>query len=104
MADVVYLHVGAPKTGTTYIQDRLALNRSHLAQHGVRYPIGLRTDMFLAALDLVDKPWGGLLADAKGEWDALARRVRRVRHRRTPGDRARDARGSPDPRPARPAS
>ena len=40
MADVVYLHVGAPKTGTTYIQDRLALNRAHLARHDVRYPIG----------------------------------------------------------------
>ena len=26
MADVVHLHVGAPKTGTTYLQDRLALN------------------------------------------------------------------------------
>jgi hypothetical protein len=77
MADVVYLHVGAPKTGTTYIQDRLALNRSHLARHGVRYPIGARGDMFLAALDLVDRPWGGMLQDAKGEWDALVKRVRR---------------------------
>ena len=38
MADVVYLHVGAPKTGTTYIQDRLALNRTQLARHDVRYP------------------------------------------------------------------
>ena len=27
MADVVYLHVGAPKTGTTYLQDRLHHNR-----------------------------------------------------------------------------
>ena len=28
MADVVYLHVGAPKTGTTYLQDRLYANRA----------------------------------------------------------------------------
>jgi hypothetical protein len=77
MADVVYLHVGAPKTGTTYIQDRLALNRAHLARHDVRYPIGIRRDMFLAALDLIDRPWGGLLPTAKGEWDALVRRTRR---------------------------
>src|SRR3712207_7129996 len=27
MPDVVYLHVGAPKTGTTYLQDRLHRNR-----------------------------------------------------------------------------
>ncbi|KQW47484.1 hypothetical protein ASC77_13595 [Nocardioides sp. Root1257] len=78
MADVVYLHVGSPKTGTTYIQDRLALNRAALARHDVRYPIGLRADMFHAALDLVERPWGGLLADSKGEWDALVKRTRRA--------------------------
>jgi hypothetical protein len=38
MSRVVYLHVGAPKTGTTYLQDRLALNRGDLARHGVHYP------------------------------------------------------------------
>lgn len=79
MADVVYLHVGAPKTGTTYIQDRLALNRTQLARHDVRYPVGARGDMFQAALDLLDRPWGGLLPDAKGEWDALVKRTRRGR-------------------------
>jgi hypothetical protein len=78
MADVVYLHVGSPKTGTTYIQDRLALNRAHLARHDVRYPIGARGDMFHAALDLTERPWGGMLSDAKGEWDALVKRTRRA--------------------------
>jgi hypothetical protein len=79
MADVVYLHVGSPKTGTTYIQDRLYLNRTHLARHDVRYPVGMRADMFHAALDLMDRPWGGMLADAKGEWEALVKRTRRAR-------------------------
>jgi hypothetical protein len=77
MADVVYLHVGVPKSGTTYIQDRLALNRAHLAKQDVRYPIGIRRDMFLAALDLVDIPWGGMLPVARGEWEGLVRRTRR---------------------------
>ena len=27
MSRVVYLHIGAPKTGTTYMQDRLMLNQ-----------------------------------------------------------------------------
>ena len=36
----VYLHVGAPKTGTTYLQDRLALNATSLRRHGYRYPTG----------------------------------------------------------------
>lgn len=79
MADVVYLHVGAPKTGTTYIQDRLALNRAELANHDVRYPLGLREDMFGAALDLIEEPWGGQLDEVRGEWDALMRRTRRTK-------------------------
>ena len=75
----VYLHVGAPKTGTTYVQDRLALNAASLRRHGYRYPTGPHDDMFLAALDLLDRPWGGLRPRADGEWDALVRRTRRAK-------------------------
>ena len=78
MADVVHLHVGAPKTGTTYLQDRLALNRGRLEDHGVAYPIGLKADMFGAALDLIDLPWGGQREGVRGDWDALMGRVRRA--------------------------
>ena len=75
----VHLHVGAPKTGTTYVQDRLALNAASLRRHGYRYPTGPHDDMFLAALDLLDRPWGGLRPQADGEWDALVRRTRRAK-------------------------
>lgn len=78
MADVVYLHVGAPKTGTTYLQDRLYLNRSELARHGVHYPVGLHADMFGAALDLLDLSWGGQRDGVRGEWEHLVGRVRRA--------------------------
>ena len=78
MADVVYLHVGAPKTGTTYLQDRLYANRAALADQGVQYPVGLHTDMFEAALDLIDRPWAGHRDRVHGEWDALVGRVRRA--------------------------
>lgn len=78
MADVVYLHVGAPKTGTTYLQGRLHRNRAGLAEHDVHYPAGLRRDMFAGALDLIDRPWAGQREEVRGEWDALAGRVRRV--------------------------
>ena len=78
MADVVYLHVGAPKTGTTYLQDRLAANRRVLAAHGTSYPVGLHADMFGAALDLIDLSWGGQRDAVRGEWDALVARVRRA--------------------------
>ena len=59
----VYLHVGAPKTGTTYLQDRLAANRNELARHDVHYPLGLHASHFRAALDLLDLSWGGQRED-----------------------------------------
>lgn len=78
MAEVVYLHVGAPKTGTTYLQDRLYLNRSSLASHGIRYPVGLHADMFAPALDLIERDWGGQRESVRGEWSSLVGRVRRA--------------------------
>ena len=64
MSRVVHLHIGAPKTGTTYLQDRLMLNSAQLARHGVVIPSQNRfvdTDVFhfRAALDLLDQDWGG---------------------------------------------
>ena len=78
MSRVVYLHVGAPKTGTTYLQDRLALNKAALAQQGVHYPLNLHASQFRPALDLLEMPWGGLQVDVGGEWDGLVNRVRRL--------------------------
>jgi len=81
MSRRVYLHIGAPKTGTTYVQDRLRLNRGELADHDVHYPLGrlgLPSTHFKPALDLIDREWGGARADAHGSWDTLMRRVRRL--------------------------
>jgi hypothetical protein len=79
MSRVVYLHVGAPKTGTTYLQDRLALNKASLARHDVHYPLALHASQFRPALDLLEMPWGGLQENVDGEWDGLINRVRRQR-------------------------
>jgi hypothetical protein len=78
----VYLHIGAPKTGTTYLQDRLFLNAASLAEHGVHYPSRsplMRPGLFhfRAALDLLGQDWGGVPGHAVGSWDALVKRVRR---------------------------
>lgn len=81
MARRVFLHIGAPKTGTSYVQDRLRLNRRRLAGHDVHYPLGplgLPSSHFKPALDLIRRQWGGALADAEGHWDRLMRRVRRL--------------------------
>jgi len=78
MSRRVYLHVGAPKTGTTYVQDRLTLNRVELERHGVHYPLpGDKTAAhFHAAVDLLGKPWG--YEETTGHWDGMVRHVNRL--------------------------
>ena len=76
MSKRVFLHVGTPKTGTSYLQHVLFHNRRVLREHGVSYPADRFDAHFLAALDLMRMPWGGLEVDAIGAWDRLARSVR----------------------------
>jgi hypothetical protein len=83
MSRRVYVHVGAPKTGTTYLQDRLSRNAKSLAAHDVHLPSRaplMSTGMFhfRAALDLMGQDWGGAPGHAEGSWDAMVRRVRRA--------------------------
>ncbi len=82
MSRVVFLHVGAPKTGTTYLQDRLMRNAPALADHGVHFPSRSRfvnADLFhfRAALDLLEQDWGGPPGHAEGSWEAMVRRIGR---------------------------
>ncbi len=77
MTKRVYLHVGTPKTGTSYLQHVLFRNRLKLSAHGLSYPADRFDSHFLAALDLMRLPWGGIEADAIGCWDRLAASVRR---------------------------
>jgi len=70
------VHVGAPKTGTSFVQDVLWLNRESLAGQGILYPAERFDEHFLAALDLMELPWGGLENQAVGAWDRLAERIR----------------------------
>ena len=83
MRRVVHLHIGAPKTGTTYVQDRLSRNAGELAKRGVNYPGRALGDPstfhFRAALDLLDQDWGGTFGHAAGAWSRMVRKVRRQR-------------------------
>ena len=74
----VHLHVGTPKTGTSYLQHVLYHNRRLLHRHGITYPADRFDAHFLASLDLMRMPWGGLEAQAIGAWDRLAASVRRA--------------------------
>lgn len=76
MSRRVLLHVGCPKTGTSYLQDVLFRNRETLREHDILYPADRFDAHFLAALDLMTLPWGGLETEAVGAWDRLAAEVR----------------------------
>ena len=79
MSRRVYLHVGTPKSGTSYLQDKLARNRARLEQQGLDY-IHTRTgDHFEAALDLIGERWAGEEKAARGQWDALVLEARKAR-------------------------
>ncbi len=48
----VFLHVGLPKTGTTYLQDRFWRNRDAMRRQGFLYPGDIREAHFHAAVQL----------------------------------------------------
>jgi hypothetical protein len=76
VARPVYLHVGTAKSGTTYLQRRLAHNRALLERHGYLYP-GDRTSHFLASLDLRGVGFKGHRYPAsEGAWEETAAQVR----------------------------
>lgn len=75
----VYLHVGTPKSGTSFLQDKLALNRELLERRGLAYVATRTGDHFEAALDLIGERWAGEEKAAAGQWDALAQEARTSR-------------------------
>lgn len=73
----VYLHVGLPKTGTSFVQAVLFSSRSQLRDVAVLYPAGNDDDHFFAALDLQDLPFNAVRRpQAAGRWAELAAQVR----------------------------
>lgn len=74
----VYLHIGEPKCGTTFLQDILWRHRAELARSGLALPGADGADHYRAAQDLRD-----LEQDTddpgitwKGAWSALAKQAR----------------------------
>lgn len=77
---VVVLHVGAMKTGTTYLQHKLIANRDELHTEGVDFAGGRWRDQVSAVQDLLslaqDDP--KVARRSAGAWTAMAKRVRRT--------------------------
>jgi|HubBroStandDraft_4_1064222.scaffolds.fasta_scaffold25712_2 hypothetical protein len=76
----VFLHIGEPKTGTTFLQQIMWRNRSELAAQGVVLPGHHPQDHYRASQDLRDIP--KLASDPAGswtgEWEILARQAQQA--------------------------
>jgi hypothetical protein len=72
----VTVHVGLPKTGTTFLQASLSQNRKALRAAGTQYPSG-EGRMFLAALDVrgTYDGWGRTAEETVDSWLDLCRRA-----------------------------
>ena len=74
----VFLHVGAPKTGTTYLQQVLWQNRAALGASGIAYPLEDPREHFAATMDLREMTWGDRRdPEWDGAWNRVAERARR---------------------------
>src|SRR5689334_1003205 len=73
----VYLHIGAPKSGTTYLQERLRHNQAALRADGFLYPGEHWAAHVWAALDLRNRKFKGYPdPNLVGAWNRLVSEVR----------------------------
>jgi hypothetical protein len=73
----VFLHIGEPKTGTTFLQQVMWSNRAELAAQGVVLPGHHPQDHFRASQDLrgIEKLASDPAGSWTGEWEILARQA-----------------------------
>ncbi len=74
MTRTLHLHIGEPKTATTYLQARLDGNRAELAAGGVLVP-GRRIDQIRGAQEMMGRPDDGSRGKLAGRWQSLAEEV-----------------------------
>ena len=73
----VFLHVGSPKTGTTFLQNVVWSGRQVALEHGLLLPLGTFHDHFLASVDLREQSmYQQFPARAIGIWERLAEEAR----------------------------
>lgn len=77
MTRTVYLHVGSPKSGTTYVQRILDGNRDRLAEAGVLVVGRAHVDRVQAALQVREHPvWRDLPERRRDMWGRLVSEIR----------------------------
>jgi len=70
MTGKVFVHVGPPKTGSTYLQQVIDLNAEVFAGSGVCVPDRGAQSHVMAALDVMGK-WSAEQAKARGRWQGV---------------------------------
>lgn len=76
MTERVYVHVGAPKSGTTFVQAVLAHNRARLADAGVLIAGETHLDRIHAAMVIREDPRLDALPErARQAWDRVRRQI-----------------------------
>ncbi|MFI0350641.1 hypothetical protein [Actinomadura sp. 9N407] len=77
MTPVVYVHVGAPKSGTTYLQNVMWHNRDALAGQGILYPGDDFSSHVWAAFDLRGAFFDGArIPETAGAWHRMVEEIR----------------------------
>lgn len=71
MASRVFLHIGAPKTGTTFVQLVMWRNRERLREQGVLYPGRVRMDHFHATVAVREQSFDKHPPHARDAWERL---------------------------------
>jgi hypothetical protein len=73
----IYLHIGAMKTGTTFLQDLMTANKEAMAAAGFLFPGERRTDQSRAVRDVlgfaITDPLGP--SGSTGMWDVISRQM-----------------------------
>ena len=74
----VLLHVGVPKSGTSFLQATLRANADRLREAGVLFPTQQHKGLFHAALELTGNHpgWGVPQKRVKGSWARLCKQAR----------------------------
>jgi hypothetical protein len=72
----LFLHVGAPKSGSTYLQTRLWANRAELRAQDIQLPGAGWVDHHRAGADLCGRQGGPARAPQLGAWERLVAQVK----------------------------